>query len=204
MKTLRLLAAATLLLSLIGGGAAVAQESTDSTVGTDATSAPEEIPAGASIRIRDINTSNFANDGEVVLQVALQGLSDDVDLERIVVTENGTPVEGAEFALGQFEAIPAFVALVIDTSGSMETDDRLGAAKAAAIQFVEQKEPEDFVALVTFDDVAEVVRDFNSNPDTIIEAINALVPQGGTAMFDGVIAATDLFGSVRSRTSART
>ncbi|MDH4308646.1 MAG: VWA domain-containing protein, partial [Acidimicrobiia bacterium] len=210
----RLFAALTMLLALVGGSAAVAQTGTTIADDTSSTVAEEdsattvveesttsllEVGDNASIKIHDLDLSRYGSDGLVTMTVAFQGLSDDVDPTQVVVTENDRVVEDLEVTAGEFQTIPAFVALVIDTSGSMELDGRLDAAKAAAVSFVEQKATEDFVALVTFADSAQVVTDFTSNGATVIEAINALEAANDTAMFDGIVTATDLFASAPDR-----
>jgi tight adherence protein B len=202
VRALRLVAAATLLLGLIGGGAALAQEedvvedSTATTVVETTTTTLEPISDNASVRIVEVNLSRFASDGQVTILTALQGVNFNVSPEDVTVTENGEPVTDFIVEQGPFGTVPSFVALVIDTSGSMADDGRLDAAKSAAISFVQQKQPEDFVALVTFDDDTEVVTDFVNSPDILIEAIEALEPRGATAMFDGIVVASDLFGDM--------
>ncbi len=198
---MRLFAAATLLLGLMGGGAALAQEdttttSTPTTVAVTEDTVSESAPGigpNAKLTIYSTELSRFATEGQVTMYVALQGLTADVDPSQVVVTENGQVIEDAQVVEGDFSTVPSFVALVIDTSGSMDDDGRLTAAKAAAVSFVEQKEPEDFVALITFSDEAQIVTNFVTNADTLIEAINALEPRGATAMFDGIVLATDVF-----------
>ena len=193
---MRLLAAVTLLLGLMGGGAALAQEDTTTTLPAAEATTPASVPGvgpNAKLTIYNTELSRFGTDGQVTMYVALQGLTADVDPSQVVITEDGQVIEDAQVVEGDFSTVPSFVALVIDTSGSMDEDGRLDSAKAAAISFVEQKEPEDFVALVTFSDEATIVSNFVSNADTLIEAIDALVPQGATAMFDGVVLATDVF-----------
>ncbi len=193
---MRLLAAVTLLLGVMGGGAALAQEDTTTTLPAAEATTPASVPGvgpNAKLTIYNTELSRFGTDGQVTMYVALQGLTADVDPSQVVITEDGQVIEDAQVVEGDFSTVPSFVALVIDTSGSMDEDGRLDSAKAAAISFVEQKEPEDFVALVTFSDEATIVSNFVSNADTLIEAIDALVPQGATAMFDGVVLATDVF-----------
>ena len=63
------------------------------------------------------------------------------------------------------------------------------AAKAAAINFVNQKRPGDFIALVTFGDTVQTVSGFTNVVEDLTARIEALEPAGETAFNDGVIQA---------------
>jgi Ca-activated chloride channel family protein len=82
---------------------------------------------------------------------------------------------------------PANVAIVIDTSGSMGEQDKIIQAQQGLQAFVRQFEPADRVSLVSFNsrvfklvDVAEVGR----SRARLRRAIDGLVPDGETALFD--------------------
>jgi tight adherence protein B len=67
------------------------------------------------------------------------------------------------------------------------------AAKAAAQSFVDQKRPEDSIALVSFSDTAVVQTGFTTNANDLNGRISALAADGETAFNDGVILGLSLF-----------
>lgn len=88
--------------------------------------------------------------------------------------------------------VPSSVAIVIDTSGSMQ-GDKIRNARTAAARFVEGLADGDRVSLLTFSDTAEervapVVLDARSRA-TLASAIDAVYAEGGTNLFEGVRAA---------------
>lgn len=84
---------------------------------------------------------------------------------------------------------PASVAIVIDTSGSMAGEKMKNARKAAA-RFVEGLSDGDMVSLHTFSDeartrVAPVLLDARSRA-LFASEIDAIAPEGGTNLFEGI------------------
>jgi Ca-activated chloride channel homolog len=84
----------------------------------------------------------------------------------------------------------ATIVVTIDISLSMEAEDvepnRLDAAKAAAVQFVNSLPPKFNVALVTFAGTATTVVPPTLDRGTVTAAIGALVPQASTAIGEGI------------------
>jgi len=85
----------------------------------------------------------------------------------------------------------ATVILAMDVSGSMRADDvvptRLGAAKAAARDFVARLPSSVRVGVVAFSDDAYLAQAPIANRDETIAAIDWLQPQGGTAIGSGLL-----------------
>jgi len=81
------------------------------------------------------------------------------------------------------------LALVIDRSGSMASEDKLRFAKSAAEQFVARLRPDDRLALVVYDDEIETL--VPSTPagesDAFLRAIRALVPGNATDLCGGMV-----------------
>jgi len=83
------------------------------------------------------------------------------------------------------------VDLVIDRSGSMGSDDKMGAAKEAAKQFVDLMHTDDMIGVVGFDDAVETNFSLTAitSPDVQIQAkdaIDALYDRGTTSIGGGL------------------
>lgn len=76
----------------------------------------------------------------------------------------------------------AALTFVIDTSGSMDRDDRLGLVKESLTILVDELNDDDTVAMVTYSDASGIVLQPTpvSDRDTILDAIADLGPGGST------------------------
>ncbi len=88
----------------------------------------------------------------------------------------------------------AALTFVVDTSGSMDRDDRLGLVKEALVDLVRELDPEDTVAIVTYGNDSAIVLEPTRvlHDDDIIEAIDDLRPGGSTNMEAGLQTGYDL------------
>ena len=88
----------------------------------------------------------------------------------------------------------AALTFVIDTSGSMDRDDRLGLVKESLEILVEELEEDDTVAIVTYSDSSGVVLEPTpvSERDAILDAIDGLGPGGSTNLEAGLRTGYDL------------
>src|SRR6266545_4925437 len=85
----------------------------------------------------------------------------------------------------------ADVILVVDVAGSMEDNGKLDQAKAGLGAFLQRILPEDRVGLVTFSSKTQLAVDpapLGQNRVALDDAIQAMRPQGKTAIYDGLIA----------------
>lgn len=84
---------------------------------------------------------------------------------------------------------PMNLAIVIDRSGSM-SGDKIIAARTAAAGLVNQLTPKDRVALVQYDDKAQVLVPSilvdSEGKDLLLNAIDGINPAGGTNLHDGL------------------
>jgi Ca-activated chloride channel family protein len=82
----------------------------------------------------------------------------------------------------------AALTFVIDTSGSMDRDDRLGLVKESLSILVDELEDDDSVAIVTYDSDSGVVLEPTRvrDRDEILEAIDRLRPGGSTNLEAGL------------------
>lgn len=85
------------------------------------------------------------------------------------------------------------VVFVIDSSGSMSSNDRNGIRKFAAMDFVEKLGEKDRAAVVDFDSYSYVRSGFTSDQTVLFNAINGVNSSGGTSLSAGISAAINLF-----------
>lgn len=104
------------------------------------------------------------------------------------------------------ERKPANLVLLVDTSGSMSGDDRLGLAKKSMHLLVDALDGRDTVAIATYAGSSRVVLPATNAAEkaSIHRAIEALGPGGGTAMESGmVLAYREAVKGVREGVSSR-
>ena len=83
---------------------------------------------------------------------------------------------------------PANVMLVVDVSGSMLEDDKIGQAKVGLQGFLRALSPRDRVGLTTFsDEITRVVpvAPFGRNRERLRSTVDELVAEGDTALYNG-------------------
>jgi Ca-activated chloride channel family protein len=89
---------------------------------------------------------------------------------------------------------PANVLLVLDTSGSMNDEQRLTRAKAGLKTFLREVSPNDRVGLTIFSDRIEPlvpIAPVRQNKRKLESTVNDLIADGGTAFFDATAAGVD-------------
>jgi len=91
---------------------------------------------------------------------------------------------------------PLDLVFLIDTSGSMNSPDKLGLLKQSFMLMLDQLRPEDRVGIVTYAGSAGVVLEMTgaSDADDIEDALQRLAAGGSTAGAAGLRAAYDLIG----------
>jgi hypothetical protein len=89
--------------------------------------------------------------------------------------------------------------LVIDRSGSMDENDKIEGAQDAARAFVEQMRPGDQTELITFNQTARVDERFTGSQEELLRAIDRIDPDGGTALYDSMVAGVDALKNVAGR-----
>ena len=84
------------------------------------------------------------------------------------------------------EEVPVSVGIVVDTSGSMRR--KLPQVIEGAINLVKQSRPQDEYFVVEFKDPQsiELVEDYTTNLNDIIDALKDMIASGGTALFDAL------------------
>jgi Ca-activated chloride channel family protein len=162
-----------------------------------------QAPTGAVPRPIDGGTFGGTTDGTTNLQVvgpartqfAGPALSGHAALSQGAVLAHGTRTVLAEIGLAASETgavtatrMPVAIAVVLDTSGSM-SGEKIEQAKNAVRQLVERMHPEDQVALVTYNHIAQVVQPLTSVSLTRGELdpmIARIYAAGGTVIPDAL------------------
>jgi len=150
--------------------------------------------SSAEIDISDVSLQRYIEGGRVSMVVDFRNLTEPLNPSLLGVTINGQPLEDFEVEPIDQATVARGVVLVIDISGSMQGDP-IEAAKTAAKSFIAQKRPEDFIALVSFNNEVQVLSNFTASASTLEQRIDGLESAGGTAMFDAVIRAAELYAS---------
>jgi Ca-activated chloride channel family protein len=155
--------------------------------------APDQSPA----RVTQVDTAHYP---DVTLYVGVTSADGQpvggLAARDFAVTEDGQPVTIADFAGA---AGPISTVLVIDRSGSMDENDKIDGAQDAARAFVEQMRPGDQTELITFNQTARVAERFTGSQDELLRAIDDIDADGGTALYDSMIAGVDALKNVSGR-----
>ncbi len=83
-----------------------------------------------------------------------------------------------------FEDAPVAVALVFDTSKSM--DRKMRKSRVAVAQFLRVANPEDEFCLIEFNDGVTLAQAWTSDPAEIMARLDETVPRGQTALLDAI------------------
>ena len=97
--------------------------------------------------------------------------------------------------------IPLTVAIVLDTSGSM--DGALGAAQEAATGFIRRLTAGDRAAVIDFDTRVRIVQPFTVDIGALENAVRSTVADGRTALYDASTCRSRSSKGCRTRTSTR-
>jgi len=148
--------------------------------------------ANSQIEIVDINGARYADGGQTTMIVEFRNFPGELDPSLLNITANGEAVSNLEVRTLGESSVPIGVVLAIDSSGSMQGGP-IEAAKASAQAFVDQKRPEDQIALITFADTVTVLSGFTSNKTELTNRIAGIAATGETAYNDAVVKAIELF-----------
>ena len=144
--------------------------------------------------------NQVVTDGEVKAQVShfsTYVLLNKVAVDKVWATDIKTPQNQGD---SQYTGID--VVFVIDSSGSMTSNDPSGLRKEAAKAFVDKLGSNDRAAIVDFDSSAKVCQDFISDHTSLKNAIDSIDSRGGTDLSAGMRQAIGLFTSNYTRTDA--
>lgn len=96
----------------------------------------------------------------------------------------------------QYTRLPMNLVVVVDHSGSMSQDQRLEKVKTGLHTLIDQIQPEDRLAIISFDDVVTIDQPFQTTLDRarLHQVVTALQPRGGTNIHDGLKAGFAMLG----------
>lgn len=101
---------------------------------------------------------------------------------------------------------PADLLLVIDVSGSMLEEDKIGQARTAALAFIDGLESNSRVGLAVFSDTFRLLNpidELESNREALRASIQGLQADGGTALFDAMLDSLALVNDLDDATRIR-
>ena len=105
----------------------------------------------------------------------------DLDVEEFGVFEDGIQQDLTFFTR---EQLPIALALLIDTSASMER--RLSTAQEAAIGFAHQLRQADLASVIDFDNRVNILQEFTNKPDALERAIRRTSAGGSTSLHNAI------------------
>jgi VWFA-related protein len=118
----------------------------------------------------------------------------DLTRDDFTIYEDGIPQELIDFYM---EKRPIFMALLIDTSGSMKED--MKEVQKAAVNFVKTLTDKDQALVIDFDERVFLIQDFTHDQSRLEEAINSTISIGGTAIYDALHASFRILNKVDGR-----
>lgn len=106
--------------------------------------------------------------------------------------------DGAQQELTLFNksSLPIALAIILDTSSSME--EKLGTAQEAAAGFVRQLRPVDSAEVVEFDSRVQVLQSFTKDREALERAIRQTAAGGSTSLYNAVYIALKEFQKVKA------
>jgi VWFA-related protein len=159
--------------------------------------------ADTQVRITQVDNSKFPNVTVYVSATDANGNPVGIDPQTIQIHENGQVMEPVDVKGGGAvvggEAIPVTTMLVIDISGSMDKNDKIGAAKEAAKAYVSGMRSGDQAGLITYDTQVYTVQPITSDTAALTSAIDGLKTGSDTAMYNALIEAEKELDGVSGR-----
>jgi VWFA-related protein len=161
--------------------------------------AQENDEAEPQVIITQIDTSQFPAVTVYISVTDANGEPVGIDPGRLVIQENGVTIQPEQMQgnAGVVDALTTM--LVMDVSGSMYTADKLDTAKDAAKAYVDRMRSGDQTGLMSFNTEVVYVQQLTPDVDSLKTAIDSLVAENDTAMYDALVEAADLLDPVAGR-----
>ena len=162
------------------------------------------VAAGTGVRVVDTVVTKglaFAEVVDVELVQVTVSVSDGKDKyvrglpqTAFRVSEDGQPQKISHFAS---EDIPLDLVLAVDVSASMK--EAMPRVREAVKEFLRALTPRDQVTLLGFNDTIFTLTRKSTDPDQRLKAVDRLAPWGATALYDVVIAGSEMLGRGQGR-----
>ena len=120
---------------------------------------------------------------------------DELRSNDVQLYENGRPQVVEQFSA---ERRPLRIAIVLDTSRSME-GDKLKSAVASAIAFLSVLQPGDEGLVVGFSDEVSILQDLTSDRRKLESAIRSVSAKGGSSLYDAIYGASERLAAFDGR-----
>ena len=148
--------------------------------------APEDFQE-LNVQYVELYTSVFDRAGRPV-----EGL----EQKDFIATEDGVKQEITRFE--KVDNLPIHAAILLDTSASMEPN--IGAARAAALEFLEKRiQPKDRAAVVTFNDRPNLAVKFTKDLSVLAGGLAGIKAERGTALYDSLVFSLYYFNGVKGQ-----
>ncbi len=153
---------------------------------------------GQVVTITQVDTSKFPQVTVYISVTDAAGEPASVSPSSLQVFEGGAQMTPAAIS-AQGEIGPLTTLLVIDNSGSMYNSGKIVGAQNAAKAYVEQMRPQDQAGLISFNTQVTVVQPVTTDRAALIAAIDSLVPDKDTAMFDALVQGVNTLAPIEGR-----
>lgn len=150
------------------------------------------------IKITQVDTSNFPQVTAYVSAVDADGEPAPVNPEELVLRENGASVQPT-LVQGAGDSGPLTTMLVIDTSGSMDNGGKMGMARKVAQDYISQMRSGDLAGVIAFNDKVKVAQEVTADKVALRTAVKNLRAGYDTAMYDALIKAADILNTLPGR-----
>jgi VWFA-related protein len=159
----------------------------------------EEISVSDAVITRRLRFATIEKVNRVILWVSAKNKEGDfvTDLSKddFRVFEDGVEQRVIDF---YHETRPITMAILLDTSGSMQ-GDKIKSVHSAAGAFVETLRDIDQALVIDFDENVFLIQELTASHDNLKEAITSTEPIGGTALYDALHAAYRKIGTIDGR-----
>jgi Ca-activated chloride channel homolog len=120
--------------------------------------------------------------------------------DDFTVFDNGEQQEITQFSN---ERVPVSLGILLDSSGSMASSDKMAYARDAIDRFInELLDKDDELFFVDFATRAHLDQDWTTDRRAITRAVSRVAPNGGTAMYDAIADALPIAASGRHQKKA--